>query len=189
MSRRRWIPLWIAGGLLLSLLFLAFHTLQLYQMVGHSMDPTIPANSVFLTRPIFRMPAQGDIVVLRDPAFMDEPMVKRVIATGGQHVTVDLAASTVTIDGRVLDEPYLLEPMADIGSPFMTALDVTVPEGFVYVMGDNRNHSSDSRDERLGPVSEDCILGKVLLSTLPSQKADAAPYVAIFSNLGYNNPT
>ena len=57
--------------------------------------------------------------------------------------------------------------MVDTGSPNMTVLDVTVPEGSIYVMGDNRNHSSDSRDERLGTVDERYVLGKALCRIFP----------------------
>lgn len=144
---------------------------------GHSMVPTLHDRDLLLLQSIGYTPRQGDVVVLRKEGFIesDAPIVKRVIAVGGQHVQVDYSTGTVAVNGKTLDEPYINEIMVDPNNHFMNVLDVTVPEGSIYVMGDNRNHSSDSRDERLGPVSEDCILGKVLLSTLPSQKADAAP--------------
>ena len=68
---------------------------------------------------------------------MTEPIVKRVIAVEGQHVTVDYGAGTVSVDGQVLDEPYINELMVDTLNPYMTVLDVTVPEGSIDVMGDD----------------------------------------------------
>ena len=98
---------------------------------------------------------------------MDTPIVKRVIATGGQTVHIDYSTSTVYVDGVALDEPYINElmrmPMGE------TITDVTVPEGSVFVMGDNRNNSSDSRVPELGTVDERYILGEVLLVLFPFQ--------------------
>lgn len=103
------------------------------------------------------------VVVVQKDSFTAYPVVKRIVATGGEHVVVDYAANTVYVDGVALDEPYLCEPMVDTGSPNMTVLDVTVPEGAVYVLGDNRNHSSDSRHQDLGTVEEQYILGRMVL--------------------------
>lgn len=142
-------------------------------VVGNSMVPTLHWGDLLILRSIGYTPKQGDVVVLRKSAFMSEPIVKRVIATGGQHVTVDYTEGTVTVDGEVLDEPYINEFMVDTMDPSMTVLDVTVPEGSIYVMGDNRNHSSDSRDERLGTVDERYVLGHALFVIFPFQDLGA----------------
>ena len=136
-------------------------------VVGNSMVPTLHWNDLLLLQSIGYTPEQGDVVVLRKESFMSEPIVKRVIATGGQHVSIDYATSTVTVDGVALDEPYINEWMGYPIGMEMTISDVDVPEGSIFVMGDNRNHSSDSRHQRLGTVDERYVLGKVLCVIFP----------------------
>lgn len=140
---------------------------RVIRVVGSSMVPTLHQNDLLLLWSVGYTPQRGDVIVLRKESFMSYPVVKRVIATGGEHVTVDYTTGTVSVDGVALDEPYINELMVDTGSPNMTVLDVTVPEGSVYVMGDNRNHSSDSRHQDLGTVDERYILGKALFRIFP----------------------
>lgn len=127
---------------------------------GSSMVPTLHNNDLLLLRSIGYTPKQGDVVVLRKQSFLTEPIVKRVIAVGGQHVTVDYGDGAVYVDGVALEEPYINEAMTYSLSPSMNVLDVTVPEGSIYVLGDNRNHSSDSRHELLGTVDTRYVLGQ-----------------------------
>lgn len=135
---------------------------------GSSMLPTLHDRDLILLRSIGYTPKQGDIVVLtKEFASVTQPIVKRVIAVGGQTVKVDQEAGKVYVNGVPLDESYLGEAMYDTGDPFKTNLEVTVPEGSIYVMGDNRNHSSDSRDFRLGTVDERYVLGHALFILLP----------------------
>ena len=123
---------------------------------------------MLLLQSIGYTPKQGDVVVLtKEFDAADGPIVKRVIATGGQHVQIDYAAGTVTVDGVVLDEPYINEPMDPPLGESLT--DVVVPEGSIFVMGDNRNHSSDSRDVTLGTVDERYVLGQAIWVLLPFQ--------------------
>ncbi|MDE6107152.1 MAG: signal peptidase I, partial [Oscillospiraceae bacterium] len=133
---------------------------RVIQVVGSSMVPTLHEDDLMLLQSVGYTPRQGDVVVLRKASFMHVPIVKRVIATGGQHVSIDYAAGTVTVDGLVLDEPYILEYMNDpsLRNHAMSISDVTVPEGSIFVMGDNRNNSSDSRDENLGTVDTRYVL-------------------------------
>lgn len=112
----------------------------------------------------------GDIVILqRDDFYGSEPIVKRVIATEGQTVDIDFDAGVVYVDGAALEEPYTREPTwTQEGTEF----PLTVPEGCVFVMGDNRNDSDDSRDSALGPVDTRCVLGRALLLAVPGPTAD-----------------
>ena len=108
----------------------------------------------------------GDIVIIRKESFKDgEPIVKRVIATEGQTVDIDFVSGAVYVDGEALDEPYLNEPMEEPWYEDLTS--VTVPEGSVFVMGDNRNHSNDSRDVTLGTVDTRYLLGKAEFICFP----------------------
>lgn len=140
---------------------------RVIRVVGSSMVPTLHENDLLLLQSVDYTPQRGDVVVLRKETLMSYPIVKRVIATGGEHVVIDYTTGTVLVDGVALDEPYINEIMVDTGSPSMTVLDVTVPEGSVYVLGDNRNHSSDSRHKDLGTVDERYILGKALFRIFP----------------------
>ena len=140
---------------------------RVIKVVGDSMLPTLHENDLMILHSIGYTPKQGDIVVLRKSSFMSDPVVKRVIATEGQHVTVDYMNHCVLVDGVPLEEPYILELMQDPNRSDMPVVDVTVPEGSIYVLGDNRNHSSDSRSERLGTVDTRYVLGRVLCILLP----------------------
>lgn len=135
---------------------------------GHSMDPTLNDKDMLFLRNFSYHPQQGDIVVLhKDFADITTPIVKRVIATGGQTVEIDYDRSTVYVDGQPLEEDYILEPMLPPSTPYAQGTYWEVPEGCVFVMGDNRNNSSDSRDERLGPIDERYILGNAVATLLP----------------------
>ena len=135
---------------------------------GISMEPTLYHGDLLLLQSVGYTPKQGDVVVLtKEFDAADGPIVKRVIATGGQHVVIDYDAGTVTVDGEVLDEPYINEFMVDPGMDSIH--DVVVPEGSIFVMGDNRNHSSDSRNVTLGAVDERYVLGRALWVFFPFQ--------------------
>ena len=140
---------------------------RVIRVEGSSMLPTLHENDLMLLQSIGYTPKQGDVVVLRKASFLSVPVVKRVIAVGGQHVTVDYATHCVYVDGVALDEPYINEIMQDPLGPMLTVLDVDVPEGSIYVLGDNRNHSSDSRDERLGTVDTRYVLGRAFWVLVP----------------------
>lgn len=140
---------------------------------GKSMLPTLHNRDMLVLQSIGYKPAQGDVVVFTQRTFSDQPLVKRVIATGGQTVDINYDANTVTVtdaDGsrRVLDEPYLGEPMRRPSSVSNTHIEV--PEGFLCVLGDNRNNSTDSRFPAIGTVDERCVLGRAVLILLPFQR-------------------
>ena len=141
-------------------------------VVGHSMDPTLADGEILLLQSIGYTPKQGDIVVLNDYAasvLEGKAIVKRVIAVGGQTVKIDYDAGTVSVDGQVLDEPYILEPMRDpaLLNSHMSITEVTVPEGHIFVMGDNRNNSTDSRHNEVGVIDQRFVLGRAIVVLFP----------------------
>ena len=155
---------------LVSLILLFTFVGRIIGVDGQSMVPTLHHRDMLLLQSIGYTPKQGDVVVLtKEFATVTQPIVKRVIATGGQTVDIDYAAGTVSVDGKVLEEPYINEPMDFPVSQWESITHVTVPQGSIFVMGDNRNHSSDSRDERLGVVDERYVLGRALWVLLPFQ--------------------
>ena len=117
----------------------------------------------------------GDIVVITEPNYFNEPLIKRVIATGGQIVDIDYGSSTVYVDGVALEEPYINESFILQNSDDIT-FPYTVPEGHLFCMGDNRNHSTDSRSTLIGAVDERYILGRAMLRILPFGNSDIYDY-------------
>jgi len=131
---------------------------------GGSMNPTLLHGDKLIVSNLSKSYEPGDVVVFVAPEFMSEPLIKRVIATEGQYVSIDFDDGVVTVDEVDLYEPYILEPTADeqdYDGP------IQVPEGCVYVMGDNRNHSNDSRTEEIGCVDTRYILGKAYMVMFP----------------------
>ncbi len=160
----------LVGSVLAVVLVFTF-LIRLIGVDGHSMVPTLQNGDrlLVLSSLLDHDYEYGDIVVLREESFLEEPIVKRVIATEGQTVDIDFEAGIVYVDGEALDEPYINEPTyMEEGTEF----PLTVPEGCIFVMGDNRNHSSDSRDSRLGTVDTRCVLGKAVFLAFPG--ADGA---------------
>ena len=134
---------------------------------GISMMNTLHSNDRVIMSGLFYKPKNGDIIIFRPPtnAFGDTPLVKRVIAIGGQTIDIDFETGDVFVDGIVIQEDHYINEKTTNRLNFNGPL--TVPEGYVFVMGDNRNRSSDSRDSRVGLVDTRYILGKVLFLLIP----------------------
>ena len=131
---------------------------------GPSMLPTLHDKDMLILRSIAYTPEQGDVVVLTKDFdhYEDQPIVKRVIAVGGQTVRIDYGSSKVYVDGVALDEPYILEQTMFYPGGDLSIQEMEVPEGHVFVMGDNRNNSSDSRHYELGAIDNRYLLGEVV---------------------------
>lgn len=168
-------------------------------IVGRSMVPTLNNNfvgermikndtdKVFMNTIFFDV-KYGDILVIdKDKNYLldennnviqpeydapiNECIIKRVIAVGGQ--TIDIQGNQVVVDGEVIDEPYIAENSTteDMGA-FTGKYPVTVPDGYYFVMGDNRNHSTDSRARSVGFVKKDQIYGKAIIKYSPLDEFD-----------------
>lgn len=165
-----WVQALVCSVLTVVLIFT--FAVRIVRVSGESMRETLQDQDmlVVLNNWLCGGYEQGDIVILqRDDFYGGEPIVKRVIATEGQTVDIDFDAGVVYVDGTALEEPYTREPTwTQEGTEF----PLTVPEGCVFVMGDNRNDSDDSRDSALGPVDTRCVLGRALLLAVPGPTAD-----------------
>ena len=134
---------------------------------GSSMYDTLVNGDYLLliSNMFYREPEAGDIVVISKESFDNgEPIVKRVIATEGQTVDIDFEAGVVYVDGVALDEPYTYTPTNTSGG---VEFPLTVEEGCIFVMGDNRNKSRDSRYLELGLVDTREVLGKAVFIMFP----------------------
>ena len=140
---------------------------------GQSMDPTLEHGELMLVWSLGYSPKQGDIVIINKTTanfLHEQAIVKRVIALGGQTVDIDYGEGVVYVDGKALKEDYILEEMFLPNNPYMQNTHFEVPEGEVFVLGDNRNGSTDSRDERLGSIDEGYILGRAVAAVWPIDK-------------------
>jgi len=157
-----WIQCIIGALVFCVILFVFF--VRLVDVDGSSMYPTLEDGDKMVVTDLFYTPKQGDIIVFRKDSYKPKALVKRVIATEGQTVDIDFNKGIVYVDGKALDEPYTFEPTYN---QLDFTGEQTVPEGCVFVMGDNRNDSTDSRDSRIGMVETSLIIGKVYFNVFP----------------------
>jgi len=132
---------------------------------GSSMNDTLLGGDRLFTSDLFYTPEQGDIVIFRTP-YYDEPLIKRVIAVGGQTVDIDFQTGAVYVDGILQQEDYIKEPTRT-SNGFSGPL--TVPEGMLFVMGDNRNNSNDSRLPAIGCIDVRAVQGKAFFILMPGK--------------------
>ena len=156
----------LVGSVLVVVAIFTF-VIRMMGVDGHSMLNTLQHGDRLLVvnSMLYHDYKYGDIVILRkNGVFDDDPIVKRVIAVEGQTVDIDFAEGIVYVDGEALEEDYIREPTYTAEG---TEFPLTVPEGSIFVMGDNRNGSSDSRDYRLGPVDTRYVIGKAAFLIFP----------------------
>ena len=156
----------LVGSVLMVVAIFTF-VIRMMGVDGHSMLNTLQHGDRLLVvnSMLYHDYKYGDIVILRkNGVFDDDPIVKRVIAVEGQTVDIDFAEGIVYVDGEALEEDYIREPTYTAEG---TEFPLTVPEGSIFVMGDNRNGSSDSRDYRLGTVDTRYVIGKAAFLIFP----------------------
>ena len=152
---------------LVAVLLLFMLVFRVIVVSGPSMMQTLQNGDciILLSSVFYGEPEYGDIVVISKQAYKEgEPIIKRVIATEGQEVHIDFNSGVVTVNGVALDEPYVNTPTNEYEGVDFPQI---VPEGCVFVLGDNRNLSKDSRSLEIGMIDKREILGKALLIAVP----------------------
>ncbi|MGW8114701.1 signal peptidase I [Caproicibacterium sp. NSD3] len=159
-----WVEAIIAALIIVTLFFSAFF--RVAEVDGTSMIPNLySGDRVFLTG-IYTKPVNGDVVVIAPNGSEEVPLIKRVIATENQTVDIDRTSGKVSVDGVELDETrYIGNNRTDQESDLQFPL--TVPSGHVFVLGDNRSVSKDSRSADIGFIDQKDIIGKALLVIFP----------------------
>lgn len=146
------------------LIFIFAFFFRIIGISGTSMQTTLMDQNKVIVTSMFYTPSVGDIVVINQPNEFGKPIIKRIIAMENQKVDIDFETGDVYVDDQKLDEPYISSPTTvDEGVSF----PVIVPEGKVFVMGDNRKDSLDSRSEKIGMIDTRYILGKAVFRIYP----------------------
>lgn len=133
-------------------------------VIGNSMLPNFSGGDRVACIHSFSGYERGDVIIISHATRKDESIIKRVIAVGGDTVDIDFYKGTVSVNGQVLDEPYVNTPT---NLSYDMTFPVTVPEGKLFVLGDNRNDSLDSRSTDIGFINENKVLGKVVFRFYP----------------------
>lgn len=163
---------WIISILIAVVLafFIRYFIVELYMVEGPSMRPTLVNSERLVVNKFiyrFRTPERGDIIVFRYPSDPSRDFIKRVIGIPGD--TIEIKDGRVFVNGQLLNESYILEKTR--GSYSLA----TVPEGHIFVMGDNRNNSEDTRFRDVGFVSHDLVKGKAVMIFWPLDHIKSLP--------------
>lgn len=134
---------------------------------GNSMNRTLSNGDRVIITNFCYTPQRGDIVVTDKNNYFKTPLIKRVIAIEGDTIKIDYSTGDVYINGEILSEDYIKEKIAISDKE---TLEITIPDGYVFLMGDNRNQSSDSRESVIGVINEKNIMGKAIFRIMPLEK-------------------
>ncbi|BED92217.1 MAG: signal peptidase I [Candidatus Improbicoccus pseudotrichonymphae] len=149
---------------LIVVIFIFVFFFRIFNVDGTSMLNTLRHHDKIIVQRCNYKPKRGDVVVVRRYNKMSAAIIKRVIATAGQTLSIDFSTGKVYVDGKMLKERYTRERMKLKGDGEIPSV---VPEDHCFVMGDNRNFSADSRFADLGVVPYDYVLGKAVLVYFP----------------------
>ncbi len=159
------------------------YVLTLARVDGESMEPTLQhADRLYVNRVAYT-PQRGDVVIFEPSTDIGRPYVKRVIAVAGDTIYIDFATGEVFVNDELIDEPYIEEPTHLIGSyigflmssgMYSRENPIKIEEGYFWAMGDNRNHSKDSRE--LGPIPEKELMGHAVFRFWPLDNIGSVDY-------------
>ncbi|MDE5768224.1 MAG: signal peptidase I [Oscillospiraceae bacterium] len=165
---------------------------------GNSMEPTLQDHDRLVMFRLLYSPKQGDIVVVYNSEGhvldatgevvnsgygLHENIIKRVIATEGQTIKLNTDEGLVYVDGQPLEEPYVNDIIQTDAGAF--SYPITIPDGYIFVMGDNRNHSTDSRSSYVGLVAEEDVLGKAYFRFCNMQDDEDGKQHPVFNTVGF----
>lgn len=164
-SAMEWIGSIVVAFVVIFLIFTFFF--RAVSVSGTSMVPTLDDGDWLAISDFNYTPKHGDIVVVTQPNDLNEPIIKRVIGTYGDRIDIDFEKGEVYRNGEKLEESYTNTPT---NLRYDMEFPLTVPKGYVFVMGDNRNNSLDSRSTRIGLIDERYLMGKVAFRFIPVGK-------------------
>ncbi|MBQ7217862.1 MAG: signal peptidase I [Ruminococcus sp.] len=160
---------------LICVLILMSFFFRIIDVDGPSMEPTLINTDKVVITDLFYTPHQGDIVVISHGERYEKALIKRVIATEGQDLQIDFENNKVYVDGELQNEDYI-QGVTRIGDRSAEEVNGIVPEGKVFVMGDNRTVSLDSRFNEVGLINVSDIIGKAQLDIIPhSYSSEGTP--------------
>ena len=161
---------WIQAGVVSVIIVALIMTfvLRVVDVSGESMMETLLDGDKVVVYSLMYTPAQGDIVIVSHARKLDEPIVKRVIATEGQTVDIDYSTGKVYVDGAEIQEPYLEHTIEGLRTAYDDVqFPCVVPEDTVFVLGDNRPVSLDSRSSIIGFIKCEDVIGKAIFVLYP----------------------
>lgn len=153
-SKYEWYSSFLVAVCIVILFFTFF--IKVVNVDGDSMEQTLYDNDKVIISNLFYTPKTGDVIITSRGENYDSPLVKRVIATENQSLKIDFENETIIVDGVVIDEPYKYTKMSEGNNE----IPEIIPKGKVFVLGDHRDVSLDSRDKKVGLIDYDDILGK-----------------------------
>lgn len=160
-----WMEAFITSIVIVMLLFT--FVFRVANVVGSSMENTILDGDKVILTDFLYTPDNGDIVVIQEAQNYKKPIIKRVIAKAGQTLNINFSTGDVVVDGKLLNEPYIKNLTTnDEGGEIPSV----IPEGYVFVMGDNRNGSKDSRSAQIGLIDVRNVIGKAQVIVYPPDR-------------------